>query len=534
MIIRFAIKVIISTAIVCTLCIALFVLMISSISGKLDQKIVSNPRVYLGEYFAEIQEFADYLSVQIRNSFPDGLLMRIQSYGRMQRLYPSDSFRYEMSNYRRYGTVKGKTIQKYLENRRNFINIDDVTAEYITSENLPSLSYWFGYRYKFISHNLNNILIALNFQGSGIFSDRSMFFFESQGKEGLYKEVAQFRTALSHNQGSNFFGNGFYVPEISLADGDAPNKVFMTIGEAASFYSLKDKSFKIYEQLGPFAQIFQRYYVYLGREGQIKFQDILNHKAFSFAGNFASVKDLYVGWFNHRAYVFILTSSRMDVYKVSIEDEKLKKVVSVGLNSLNLLANKGIYFANFNPNMNSALPIGIGLVSRYNLKNDYPVGTLVYLNLESILSEDRFREVDGSDIAYLRINGHLDYSYGITERVDGIGSSAPRNVGYIDSDDLPDLVVGSHWGMANSGALYILPGKHIRRLKRNGLTEIDVSHESIIRVLGPEAGELSAPHTIQIGESTKGCADVFVSADNDERVMPRNGGIYRLNFCLNS
>lgn len=97
------------------------------------------------------------------------------------------------------------------------------------------------------------------------------------------------------------------------------------------------------------------------------------------------------------------------------------------------------------------------------------------------------------------------------------------------------FLIGAHWHMANSDAMYMMPGSALMESGPYdraplGFTEGD---SDIIKVLGDPGSKLVPPQTIFIDwlDSQGGYSNVYLSADNDERYVVRNGSMYGLNFC---
>ena len=215
-------------------------------------------------------------------------------------------------------------------------------------------------------------------------------------------------------------------------------------------------------------------------------------------------------------------------HNVHEQDQNLRPKVKLGVNPATMDLQSS-YLALYNFNNSEALPHGIAVVNRFAEKDETRVGEVHFMNLTKAYDRSN---LDFAEAVHFTITGFSNYSHSLTVPSDGIGSAALSEVAFVDGDELPDLVFGSHWGMANSGALFIYPGKLIDMHQRLGMTEIDVSTEGLLKILGFPASELAPPETIYSEESeVPYCANIFVSADNDERQTLLSGSIYRLNLC---
>lgn len=125
-----------------------------------------------------------------------------------------------------------------------------------------------------------------------------------------------------------------------------------------------------------------------------------------------------------------------------------------------------------------------------------------------------------NDITFYKIFGSPKYS-----DYDGIASTMSPRAGDIDGDGLPDFTFTGHRHMNEAGALYILPGKQIKKGK-----ELRVSAPQIVKILGRPMSQLAPPfhHWDATDFNTDRYDDIVVSVDNDVCAGLHSGSLYLL------
>ncbi len=108
---------------------------------------------------------------------------------------------------------------------------------------------------------------------------------------------------------------------------------------------------------------------------------------------------------------------------------------------------------------------------------------------------------------------------------DGLGSTISPIAGDFDQDGIPDFSIGGHFHMSWNGALYILPGKHLK-----SDCKIPITSKKVVKILGEPFSELvpTGFHYDYMDINKDNYSDIILTADNDLEAGFSAGALYIL------
>jgi len=132
------------------------------------------------------------------------------------------------------------------------------------------------------------------------------------------------------------------------------------------------------------------------------------------------------------------------------------------------------------------------------------------------------------EIADLSLGGSLKFA--LPAQVhgdDGIGNSVSLFAGDFDADGLPDFAVSSHYNLDFAGAMYVLPGHHIKKSIGTNRT-ISVADCDVSKFRGPFLSQLAqrGDQLDNFDYNLDGVPDVVITADGDNYAGPMFGAMY--------